>query len=432
MALNLAELLEKLDSVDRFNLTYRDKEGKDYTNDIKDAEELIKDTGINPSMKELILKIGMWYLFSERNKDKSLHYFSSYLNLISDEELNTFTHAQVKTFIGYANTINPNFQDSQLFTEAIFIYERLKERTQNSEEIKKIDIEWAFAKRYLGLCHHRKFENEPAQEAYTAEGKIYDKYQGEQKILNDYAENQHLLGVSYAREKKFSLANDHLKKAHEIERKFEALHGQHFLRWITEQSIADVQRQLAIELLSSESSHQEESADLLKSSIEMLKKTFAEQKERYGEKHLDVAKTIQFLGYVYRDSKNYLQATEYLLKALAIKSEIYSNADRKMVELSKNDLLAFTTIIEKNCNAIPEIHKISAMIQSEITSIEKECKKKETSIDFAEIRTILAAIQSKTGSSPGLTQRAHMAFTASASPSAASATDVTTKFRPVT
>jgi len=337
----IQQLTQQL-SFTRFNVS--DKENN-FEEPINKALEIVKKEGdviAQSELKMIYEKIGLWFLFNKRNKENALKYLSLYKSLFSDSEKTSLDYANVCNLIGHAYTIDGTYEDSSLFDESNAIYKKLLENEKNSEIIKQIELDMAFAWRYIGLYHHRKSNPSEAQKYFKAAAEKYDKYRNNAPDVN-LAECWHLIGVSLKNEKKFNEALQKLNEAYQMEQEYCQLHGTHFMLFITMQSIAETKLKFAESITDND-----QITALLEEGEKLLKAAYQPQITFFKEKNnADVAKTLQFWGDILCAQKRYNEAIEKYLETLEIKLAVYHDPKHFLVKFTQDSFTKALKMINK-------------------------------------------------------------------------------------
>lgn len=203
----------------------------------------------------------------------------------------------------------------------------------------KIDNGIAFCLQQIGLICHRLSKHEIAQDFFAKARDIYERTNTRPMYL---AECHHLLGVSFTRQKRYEDALFSLQLAYTLEKQQEVIYQlQHYLTFITAQSIADAKRNLAEQ-------NPQQAKKLLQEVEELLIATYADQYKYYQEKNnADMAKTLAFLGDNYFAQKNFPVALEYYIACLETKLIIYKDSNHPLVKITINDIYRTLKALDK-------------------------------------------------------------------------------------
>ena len=181
--------------------------GKQLIEEIKKAKNLI-DTTVPPTtvLATLCKKVGIYFAFYLRDKAQALRYLEKFQALV---EPNTQEAADAYNLIGFANTLDRDYKETSLFAQALEIYSTL-----SAKDGREIQLEQAFARRYIALMFCRQGEIEKAKKIIQDAINIQKSYQTTYPSVNaDLAESTYVFGMILKKEKNFTAAEEKLLEA---------------------------------------------------------------------------------------------------------------------------------------------------------------------------------------------------------------------------
>lgn len=291
--------------------------GEKMAQEVSQVKGIIDDYECEAILPEFLvescLRVGVYYAFYVRDKKLALNYLEK---ILPSCEPGTLEYAQIYNFIGYANTIDPDYKDMTYFQKAIqalIAIEKTSNLNSNADLDYEIRLGKAFAERYLGLLLHRKNNPDDLEDILDHINAAIDTHRYftnlRPLVAIDLAESLHIRGVIMARNKNLQEAEKMLNEAAYYENQFCKTTGaMHFLCFITKQSQADVLVRLG--------KGQE--------AITLLEEILPEQiKFHQTEVHMDIAKTLHFLGNAYASTGQYENALKQYQQALNVKKQLY-------------------------------------------------------------------------------------------------------------
>lgn len=324
--------LNKACSFNQFNVHTIDNE---TIAKVKEAAGLLSEidftnlTEVPPHVVEMLQKICTYYAFNERNLEQSL----LFLNKLKKLTTTDVQRAYVDTLIGYANTIDPTFNDNKVFEDALALFPKslhLEKTTSHDYGSVYPFILKGMAMRYLGLMMHRKgIEADKKNDTLSANfytlcalESINAAIDLERKIQTYYplailslAESLHIKGVMHIRVGECDNNRDEFEKAlvlfqdaSEKEKAFCQQTGQpHFLLATTLQSLAKTQMHLG----------------QYKEAIQNLNAAYLLQVQLFNTfNHPDIAKTLHFKADVFAKQNDFASAVDAYMDTLMVRKQI--------------------------------------------------------------------------------------------------------------
>jgi tetratricopeptide (TPR) repeat protein len=294
-------------------------------------------------------KIGIYFAFYHRSREKAVHYLNKYSALfVTEESQKTKEYAEACYLMGYAQLLRGDFKTPDLFNRALVIYKKFPVDL----DVQKYQ---AFCLRCLAYVSHRlRFEEGREEESKQklsmgAEELIRQVLSIQEMLPNvlptDLGASYHALGAILLGSEKYDEAEEAFTKARTLWQEDYATHQlRHPDEFVTMQS-------LSMLLLK---------RDRAEEALKVLQQAYLAQVEFYKVKeHIDVAKTLHFMGEAQLKLGHFQLAYNTFHQALRIKLSLHESGSPIVMSTKQ--------AIDALLNAHPEIIVIPDVVPAPVT-----------------------------------------------------------------